>query len=165
MVLLSHVFSKNAILHKGCTKNAQNAKPLKIKHLNNFFVQRFKLLKIKHLHDISKVLKIKHLRGFLCILCKPKKAPFKPATPPHPLGTIFAGKMSVFSIQISIYTKCTKKTSKPLKIKGLGLCARFCASFVHPLCKIDRLPKTCYNKAPPKPRPLLSTTQDLTPST
>ena len=37
LVLLSHVFSKNAILHKGCTKDAQNTKPLKIKHLRNFF--------------------------------------------------------------------------------------------------------------------------------
>ena len=129
-------FRKMASLHKECTKNAQNTKPLKIKHLNNFFVQRFKLLKIKHLHDISKALKIKHLRGFLCILCKPKRHPSSPPTRSHPLGTIFACKMPVFSIHISICTKCTIKNHKIIENQGFRFLCILCASFVHPLCKL-----------------------------
>jgi len=59
-------------------------------------------------------------RFHLAYLAYAKKAPSKPADPPPPVGTIFAGKMPVFSILLG-YTLITLiKTLKPLKIKGLG---------------------------------------------
>ena len=87
-----------------------------------------------------------------------KKTPTKPATPPPPVGTIFAVKNPIFSIHFCISEICGIKCVKSLEIKGLRFSARLSAFFPHPFRKLALLPKTCYNKAPPKPHPLLSTT-------
>jgi hypothetical protein len=48
-VLLSYVFRKMARNCKATAKPLQNSKPLKIKHLIEFFAVKLELLKIKHL--------------------------------------------------------------------------------------------------------------------
>jgi len=85
---------------------------------------------------VRKSLKIKRF-GVLELAPKP----LLPSPPPaHPLGTIFAGKMPVFSIHISITPKTPKKNTKPLKIKGLrlwsgfGVALEWLWSFLH-FCK------------------------------
>jgi DNA-binding Xre family transcriptional regulator len=65
LVLLSHVFSKIAILRKTCVKDCVKKQTVENQALESFFTQKLELLKIKDLHDVCKVLKIKHLRGFL----------------------------------------------------------------------------------------------------
>jgi hypothetical protein len=85
----------------------------------------------------------------------------KPAThrlTSQSIGTIFAVKALIFSIHFCICVLCVIKCVKSLKIKGLGFWGSLWACFGLVLGFVELLLKTCYNKAPPKPRPLLSTT-------
>jgi hypothetical protein len=144
-----------------------------------------KPLRNKHLLDVCKALKIKDLTHTPKPLQSHSKATPKttpkhqtvenqaldeifwsfgvcsknhPTKPAHPLGTIFAGKMPVFSIHISITPKTPKKNTKPLKIKGLRFWSSLWSGFGVALEFVALLQKACYNKAPPKPHPLPSTT-------
>ena len=179
VVLLQYVFYQCARNPKTTPKQPQR------------LPQKLKPLKIKHLSDFFGVL------GFA-----PKRCLSNPPDPTdqsvswHDFcsGTIFAGKTLSNSIHLCHTTITTIKTTKPLKIKDLVFCGSLCGSFVVALWFLAHCKKSQYNKAPPNPllakidltlayppclapphstkqalNPclacLLGTTQDLTPST
>ena len=80
-----------------------------------------------------KPLKIKHLRDFFVVLWFAPKSTFQ-AHPTRltsqSVGTIFAGKTFVFSIHLCHTTITTTKTIKPLKIKDLSFWVSLCGGFV-----------------------------------
>jgi len=69
------------------------------------------------------------------------------------IGTIFAVKMPVFSIHISITPKTPKKNTKPLKIKGLRLWSSLWSGFGVALEFLALLLKIYYTKSSPYPTP------------
>jgi len=113
---------------------------------------------LKRILKSTKPLKIKHLLKFFSVFQFYRKTRLsKPATRP-PVGTIFAGKMPVFSIHCSITAITAKKFIKSLKIRGLRFCSFLCSGFAVALQFLALLLKTCYNKAPPYTHPLLGIT-------
>jgi hypothetical protein len=85
----------------------------------------------------SKLLKIKHLMKFFAVLQSTAKTYTQARRPAPPVGTIFAGKMPVFSIHISITAKLQKqktKTNQTIDRVGFGSFAVFFAVALQWLC-------------------------------
>jgi hypothetical protein len=77
----------------------------------------------------------------------PHPSPTHPPPPYPPLEKL------IFSIHFCISEICGIKCVKSLKIKGLRLSASLSACFPQTFRKLDRLPKTYYNKPSPYPTP------------